>query len=419
MNDLLLKNCKLVGKNGIYYIGINEGKINLISKLPEEADRIMDIKEKIVLPGLIDPHVHFRDPGLTKKEDIKTGSMAAANGGFTTVIDMPNTKPKTNTYKSYKNKEKIIKKKSIVNTLIHSGVNNFKEMEKISKLNPISFKIFMNEHEDNEIEKIFRDISNLDTNPIISIHGEDKKIIDDFTKQMKEKNSDLPIDHAYARPSIAENISIKKAVALAKKYHLKLHICHLSSKKSLEIIKNNSSYVDISYEFTPHHLLLEADSFNKYGNLVKTNPPLRFYNDNLNINILNDSSIIGTDHAPHQINEKEKSVWNCPSGIPNLETTLSLFLTEVNKNNIPLSIIPKILSENTAERFNIKNKGKIQKNYDGDLTVIDLKKEGKFNVSEFYTKAKFSPFNNMNYKGKAVMTIYKGNIIMENNEIYI
>ncbi|WP_042708259.1 dihydroorotase [Methanobrevibacter wolinii] len=415
--DLLLKNCKLINKKGEFYIGIENGIIKKISKLPEEADEIIDINNNIVLPGLIDPHVHFRDPGMTYKEDIKTGSMAAANGGFTTVIDMPNTKPKTNTLKAYKEKEKIIKNKSIINTLIHAGINNLNEMKKISKLNPISFKIFMNEYEDEELNTIFRNISKLNTNPIVTIHGEDKKTIEKYTIKMKEKGSNLPIDHAYARPSIGEDIAIEKAIKLSKKYNLKLHVCHLSSKKSEEIIKNNKSDVDTSYEFTPHHLLLEANSFNKFGNIVKTNPPLRFYGENITINDVNENSIIGTDHAPHTIEEKENMIWNCPSGMPNLETVLSLLLTEVNRKNIPLNIIPKILSENAAKRFNLKNKGKIQEGYDGDLTIIDIKKEGKFDLDKFYTKAKFSPFNNIPYKGQAVMTIYNGKVKMDNNII--
>jgi len=193
---------------------------------------------------------------MTYKEDIKTGSMAAANGGFTTVIDMPNTKPKTNTLKAYKEKEKIIKNKSIINTLIHAGINNLNEMKKISKLNPISFKIFMNEYEDEELNTIFRNISKLNTNPIVTIHGEDKKTIEKYTIKMKEKGSNLPIDHAYARPSIGEDIAIEKAIKLSKKYNLKLHVCHLSSKKSEEIIKNNKSDVDIHEKIkieAPYH----------------------------------------------------------------------------------------------------------------------------------------------------------------------
>jgi dihydroorotase len=143
MNDVQLKNCKLYDKSGNYYIGIKDGKIATISKNPKESDIEIDIKENIVLPGLIDSHVHFRDPGLTYKEDFKSGSLSAANGGFTTVIDMPNTIPQTNTYKNYKEKLEIAENKSVVNFKLHAGFNNLKEMKELVKFNPPSFKVFL------------------------------------------------------------------------------------------------------------------------------------------------------------------------------------------------------------------------------------------------------------------------------------
>lgn len=419
MNDLVIKNCKLIGKTGEYTITIEDGKISDISKLTDKSDNIIDVNGQIVLPGLIDPHVHFRDPGLTYKENMKTGSMAAANGGFTTVIDMPNTIPQTNTLKAYKEKLEIVKKKSVINTLIHAGVNTFENMNEIAKLNPVSYKIFTDLESDSSLKEIFSNISKLNLdNPMITLHCEDKKVVEDSTKMMKEKGTDNPIDYAYARPSNAEDTAVTKVINLAKKYNLKIHICHLSSKKSLEIIKNEMSNVDISYEFTPHHLLLNANAFNEYGNIVKTNPPLRLEGENLSISNVNESSIIGTDHAPHSLEEKNNIVWQCPSGMPNIENVLSLLLTEVNNKRLDLKIIPKILSENAANRFNLKGKGKIQKGYDGDLTVIDLKKEGQFNVDEFYTKGKYSPFNKTSYKGKSTMTIVNGKIVMEDNIVY-
>ena len=141
--DLVLKNCKLVDETGEFNIKIEDGKIANISKTPLEGDEIIDIKNNYVLPGFIDPHIHFRDPGLTQKEDFKTGSMSAANGGFTTVIDMPNTLPKTNTYNALKEKIKIAQDKSIVNFELQAGHNTLEEMEKMVELNPIAFKIFM------------------------------------------------------------------------------------------------------------------------------------------------------------------------------------------------------------------------------------------------------------------------------------
>lgn len=416
MNDLVLKNCKLTHIDGEYYIGIENGKINEISKLPLKFDKEIDINGQIILPGLIDPHVHFRDPGLRYKEDFKSGSESGANGGFTSVIDMPNTIPKTNTYKAFKEKTKLANKKSIINTYLHAGFNSVKEMEKISTLNPISFKIFMDLESDESLNEIFKNISLLEESPLITLHCENKRVVHENTKLLKSNKKQYPIDYAYGRPSEAEDVSVAQAIDFAEKYDLKLHICHLSSKKSLEIVKN--AKIDISYEFTPHHLLLEANGFNKFNTITKTNPPLRFYGENITVKNIEENTIIGTDHAPHTLEEKNKGVWDSFPGIPNLETCLGVLLTEVNRNNLDLKLIPKILSENPAKRFNLKNKGFIKKGYDGDLTVIDLNKEGTFDIESFYTKAEYSPFENYPYKGLATMTIVNGEVVMKDNELY-
>ena len=415
MYDLVLKNSKLIDENNEVYIGINDGKIAKISKSLIKGEKEIDLNGNLVLPGLIDPHVHFRDPGLTYKEDFKTGSMAAANGGFTFVMDMPNTVPKTNTYKAFKDKLKIANDKSVINFGLHAGVNSFEEMKKIQSLNPMSFKCFMDLLSDEELETVFKDVSNLDNNPILSLHAENKAIIKDNLKKLKNPNNENPaIDYSYVRSAESEIESVKQAIALSKNYGNNLHICHLSTKKSLELAISNN----ITYEFTPHHLLFDNSYFNEFGTIIRTNPPLRESDIKVNISDISEDSMIGTDHAPHSLEEKTKGTWDSASGIPSLETVLSLLLTEVNKSNLDLKLIPKIFSENVAKRFNLKNKGFIKEGYDADLTVIDLNKSGVFNTDNFYTKAEFSPFNGLEYVGAAVMTICNGKIVMENNEIY-
>ena len=157
--DIVIKNCKLIDKAGEYFIGIEDGKITDISKQPLKASEVIDIESNYILPGFIDPHVHFRDPGLTQKETFKTGSLSAANGGFTTVFDMPNTVPKTNTYKALKEKIKIAESKSAVNFELLAGTNSLDEMEKMMELKPIAFKIFMDLESDESLENIFNDLS--------------------------------------------------------------------------------------------------------------------------------------------------------------------------------------------------------------------------------------------------------------------
>ncbi|MBO7241897.1 MAG: dihydroorotase family protein [Methanobrevibacter sp.] len=409
MFDLVLKNLRLLDYSDCMSLAIEDGKIAKISKSPIEGDKEIDLEGQLVLPGLIDPHVHFRDPGLTYKEDFKTGSMAAAHGGFTFVMDMPNTVPKTNTYEAFKEKQKIAESKSIVNFGLHAGYSTLDEMEKILELDPMSFKVFMDLETDEDLDKIFEDISNLSKKPIVTVHAEKRDIVLESTKRLAEESD--AIAYSYGRPAESEDASVAQAIELSKKYGVDLHICHLSTKNAMNLAISNN----VSFEFTPHHLLYDNTAFNEFGTLIKTNPPLREKGKNVTISDLNENSMIGTDHAPHSLEEKTKGVWDSSPGIPSLETVLSLLLTEVNRSNLDLRLIPKIFSENAAKRFNLENKGFIKEGFDADLVVIDLKKEGVFDIENFYTKAEYSPFGGLSYKGKATMTIVNGEVVMEND----
>ena len=414
--DLVLKNCRLADEVGEHFIKVDDRKITEISKTPLEAAETIDIEGNYVLPGFIDPHIHFRDPGLTQKEDFKTGSMAAANGGFATVIDMPNTLPKTNTYRALEEKIKIAKSKSVVNFELQVGHSNLDEMKKMMKLNPISVKVFMDLESDESLEKIFHDLSILKQttsyNGLVATHCEKKSIVESETERLKQNEENPAIDYTYARPTKSEDESVKQAIELARANDLRLHICHLSSSKSLSIAKSASKSMPVSWEFTPHHLLLDNSAYNIYGTFIKTNPPLRPEADSVRIRNLDEESIIGTDHAPHTLEDKTKGTWASSPGIPNLETVVPLLLTEVNNGNLDFKLIPKIFSENAAKVYGLNSKGKIEIGYDADFTVIDLKREGKFDISEFKTKAEYSPFDGWEYKGMPIMTIVNGKVVM-------
>ena len=412
MLDLVIKNSRLIGKNGEYNIGVDEGKIKEITKENLKADNVIDIKSNYLLSGFIDPHVHFRDPGLTAKENFKTGSLAAAHGGFATVIDMPNTLPKTNTYKALKEKMDIASKKSCVNFYLQAGHNDLDEMCKMMELNPISFKVFMDLETDESLEEIFSNLGQLKENTsyngLVATHCEKRSIVSEKTEELKDSND--PIDYSYARPYTSEDESVKQTIELASKNNLRLHICHLSSKNALNIARKNN----ISYEFTPHHLLLDNSAFNTYGTIVKTNPPLRPEDKRVKISDIDENSIIGTDHAPHTLDEKQKGVFTSSPGIPALETVVSLLLTEVNRGNLDLKLIERIFSTNAAKVFGLKTKGEIAVGKDADFTVLDLKREGKFDITTFQTKAEYSPFDGWEYKGAPVMTIVKGKVVFDN-----
>ena len=361
--DFWLKDCKIVPENREISIGIEDGKIVSLKKIAPRRAEIMDMKGSVILPGLIDTHVHFRDPGLTYKEDFRTGTIAAAVGGFTTVLDMPNTIPPTTTPGAFQVKLKIAGKKSLVDFGFHAGVDKLANIKKINMLKPASFKIYMDLIEENFLREIFSTISKISGNkPLISLHCEDKGIVTNNTNKLRAKKNSRPEIYANARPPLAETTAITRVLKIANEFSLNIHICHVSTKKSLELINNAKKQdIKVSAELTPHHLLLNSNYLKICGNFAKTNPPLRDDDNRIGMNELSSIDTIGTDHAPHTVPEKQKNVWTAPPGIPNLETTLSLLLTEINRRNMTFTDLKRLLCENPATIFHLENKGFIKK----------------------------------------------------------
>ncbi|MBP1945820.1 dihydroorotase [Methanobacterium petrolearium] len=418
MLDLCLVNCKLDINAEEVCLGIKDEIIVSIKKLPSNADETIDLKGKIVLPGLIDVHVHFRDPGLTFKEDFHTGSAAAVAGGFTTVLDMPNTLPPTNTPQAFKEKLKIGAKKSLVDFGIHAGVSDLSYIKELVALRPASFKIFMDLVDDDFLMEAFSKINSVAPDHVISLHAEDSKLVQQYTEMMKKEGND-PELYSLARPPQAEIEAVESAISLAGKYNQKVHFCHVSTKKSLQLIHNaRTAGCPVTSEITPHHLFLDSNYLNLFGNLAKTNPPLRDKENQLGIQYLPEIDVMGTDHAPHTLEEKEKNVWDAPPGVPGLETILPLLLTQVNRGQLNLKDIKRLLCENPAKIFNIPNKGFISEGMNADLVVVDLKKEGVIDPDNFHSKARYSPFEGFNVKGMPVITMVRGNLVMEYDNIF-
>ena len=423
MLDLCLSNCKIVPENFERSIGINNGKIVSIKKSIIVAEKTIDLGGNVVLPGLIDSHVHMRDPGLTYKEDFRTGTEAAAAGGFTTVLDMPNTKPPTNTVKAFRDKMKIAVDKSLVDFGLHAGTDNPDQIHDLATLKPASFKIFMDLYEDDSLMDFFDELSNLPevdgSKTIVSLHAEDMELVNRYTQMSKSEGNKKPLAYANSRPPLAEEVAVSKAILMAKEFNLKIHICHTSTKKSLNLIKMAKfDGCDITSELTPHHLFLDSRCFEEFGNFAKTNPPLRSMYNKIDVIDLKKADIIGTDHAPHTIAEKEENIWNAPPGIPGLETALPLILTQVNRGKISFEELKRVLCENPAEIFNLKNKGYIKEGMDADFVVVDLDRESIINPENFYSKAHYSPFKGHKVQGIPIMTILRGKIIMDAGKVF-
>jgi len=385
--SLLIRNCRLIENNKLVIknIFVKDEKIKNISTKKFDADKIVDAKNNFVIPGLIDSHVHFREPGLTHKEDFLTGSRAAAAGGITTVLDMPNTKPPTLTVKLLEEKRNLAKK-SIVNYGFHFGssIDNLKEAKEAKNI--ASVKVFMNASTGNML------INN------------DKILNSIFL------NSKLVTAHA-------EKEMVSKAIKINKLTNNKLHFLHISLKSEIDFIKENKNK-NISVEVTPHHFFLTKEIVKKLKGFAEMKPCLKTRTDKLALwdalkNNLVDT--IATDHAPHTKEEKLSS--NPPSGIPGCETMLPLLLNEVNKGNLTLTKLVELTSKNPARIFGIKNKGVLAEGYDADLTILDLKKQKIVKDGDLFTKCGWSPFNGFKLKGWPIITIVNGNIVYEEGEI--
>jgi dihydroorotase (multifunctional complex type) len=415
--DLTIKNCKLWYKKKtlVFGLAIDEGKIVSISKdakLPK-SDKNINCKGKIVLPGLIDVHVHFREPGFTWKEDWSTGSKAAAHGGITYVMDMPNTDPPTTTVRNLIEKKELTKK-SIVNSGLYAGVTK-ENIDSIKDLanHSIAFKIYMSEStgglklDDNILlTKAFYNISK--TNKVVCVHAENQEINERYLR-MHRKSTD-PFEYSLAKPVESEVLAIKDAIEIARRTEVKLHICHVSTKEGLKLIKKAKKDVDITCETCPQYLFMTQEDLREKGTLAKINPPPRTKEDQIALwkGISNGTiDILASDHAPHTMEEKLQDIWLAPAGVPGVETTLQLMLNAVNKRMIKLEKIVELMHDNPVKRFGLNNYG-IEVGKDANLTIIDLKKEWKISNDDLLTKCKWSPYEGWEGEGITVSTIVNG-----------
>jgi len=419
--DLALKNCRIWCKKRLTKASlvIDKGKIISITKsrLPASKKKI-DCKGGIVLPGLIDVHVHFREPGLKYKEDWSTGSRAAARGGITYVMDMPNTIPPTITLRDLFDK-KALAKKSVVNFGLYAGISqkNLNYLKELSK-QAVAFKLYMGETtgdltvDDISLQiKAFTNVAK--TKKVLAVHAENEKMIKHFYKNYKKETD--PVAYARSRPPESEVLAINDAIELAKQTNVKLHICHVSTKDGLSLIKRaKKNKVDVTCETCPHYLFMTEGDLREKRTLAKMNPPLRTERDQKALwkGIKSGKiDILASDHAPHTLQEKYQNIWFAPSGVPGVETSLQLMLNAVNKRMIKLERIVELMHDSPVKRFGLGNYGDIEVGNVANLTVIDLKNEWEISREDLVTKCGWSPYEGWEGKGMAVMTIINGKLI--------
>ena len=408
INAKLLQNDTFVTRN----IYIREGRIEKISSRRIAAEKRIDIRGKIVLPGLIDEHVHFRMPGFPHKEDWKTGSYAAAAGGVTTVLDMPNTNPPTTSQDSLLLKRECAKK-SLIDYGFHFGATNDNIKEIAGARNVAGIKIHMGSTTGSLLTddpKVIEKAMLAATIPVL-VHAEDEALMK--LNAEKYKSHHEPFIHNLVRSNEVCARASKLAIHLAGKT-TRLHIAHVSTKEELDLLKRAPS--NVTAETCPHYLFLNKNDVKRLGNFGKMNPSLKSSIDQAALwQGLKGGRItaIATDHAPHTIEEKQQDYWKAPSGVPGVQTMLPLLLDAVNKRKITLRNLVSLTSKNPARLFRIKGKGMVSPGSDADLVIVDMKRVHSIKDEEQYSKCAWTPYDGMKVKGWPVMTLARGNIIFD------
>ncbi|MEA5471533.1 dihydroorotase [Spirulina sp. 06S082] len=422
--DRLIRHAQIILPDGDSLLGdvqIRQGKIARIAEAiaPEAGDDVLDAQGLTMFPGVVDPQVHFREPGLEYKEDLFTATCACARGGVTSFLEMPNTRPLTTTQAILDDKLKLASQKCLVNYGFFMGATA-ENLPDLREANPsCGIKIFMGSAHgallvstEAEIEPIFAEGTRL-----IAVHAEDQQRIRDRRQQFQGITD--PVIHSTIQDRKAALNATQLALKLSKKYQRRLHILHLSTGDEAELLRQDKP-AWVTTEVTPQHLLLNETAYEKIGTLAQMNPPLRTAKDNKILwQALKDGVIdfIATDHAPHTLEEKAKGYPNSPSGMPGVETSLAVMLTQAKEGKCSYAQIANWMSAKPAEAYQIPNKGKIKEGYDADLVLVDLENYHPVLREEVVSKCGWNPFEGWNLTGWARYTIVGGQVAFDRGTI--
>ena len=430
MNRILIKNATVVneGKSFKSDVYIEDGKISNIeksisSKHPDT--HIINADGLHLMPGMIDDQVHFREPGLTHKENIETGSKAAVAGGITSYIEMPNTQPQTVTIEELEKKFTQAAETSWANySFMMGGTNdNLEEVLKVDEKKVAGLKLFLGSSTGNMLvddEKVLEKIFSK-TPLLISVHCEDEQIIQENTKRFTEEyNGDIPVEkHPEIRSAEACYASSSKAIALAKKTGARLHVFHVSTGIETELFSNKQPLKDkkITAEVCVHHLWFTDKDYAGKGTKIKWNPAVKTEDDREKLwkALLDDRiDVIATDHAPHTIKEKDQPYLEAPSGGPLVQHALVALLEMHHRGRISLEKIVEKTAHNPAILFQIKDRGYIREGYKADLVLVDLNAPWAVKKENIFYKCGWSPFEGTTFRSRVTHTIVNGDLVYEN-----
>ena len=423
--SLIIKNgsCYIDGKLTKTDIGLLDNKIKKIGKIELNSSKVYDATDKVVLPGIIDTQVHFREPGSTDAEDLESGSRAAVLGGVTALFEMPNTNPPTSNLVEFDKKLQAAKNRMHSNYAFYFGAtpDNTNQLAQLKDVEGCcGVKLFAGSSTGNllvdkeaDIEKV---ISSSDR--IVSIHSEDEDIIKLRKKFIKKGDVH---SHAEWRNVEVAMSSTRRVVKIAERYNKKIHVLHVTTREEVDFLAMHKK--NVTFETTPQHLTMYApDCYDKLGTYAQMNPPLRTkeHYDRLWVAIKNNIvDVLGSDHAPHLKENKDKEYPNSPSGMPGVQTIFPVMLDHVNNGKLTLQQLINLMCENPCKIFGIKNKGYLKEGYDADLTIADMNKEVVIKNEMIASKCGWTPFNNYKVKGFPVATIVNGHLVMSDGKVVV
>ena len=432
MCKLLIKNATVIneGKRFIKDVLIEEEKISSIStNIPTDSTtEVIDANGLILIPGMIDDQVHFREPGLTHKGNILSESKAAIAGGVTSYIEMPNTSPNTTTVDEFNKKISIASINSYSNfSFMFGGTNdNLDEIKKINPTEVAGIKLFLGSSTGkmlidnlNSIEKIFSS-----TSLPISAHCEDEQTIRNNTKKYKQiYGENVPMElHPKIRSVEACYKSSKYAVDLAKKTGARLNVFHISTKKELDLFNNKLPVEEkkLTAEVCAHHLWFTDRDYKKLGSKIKWNPAIKSQSDKDALwNAIKEDKIdiIASDHAPHTEIEKENSYFNCPSGGPMVQHTILSLLEESPKHGVSIEKIVEKIAHNPSKIFKIKKRGFIKEGYYADIVLVNPNSPTLVSKESLLYKCGWSPFEGVTFSSSIHSTILNGRVVYSNGVV--
>ena len=407
-------------------IGVKGTKVVELGNLSKkDCEKKIVINNLIVLPGAIDTQVHFREPGLTHKEDIMNGTKGAILGGITSIFEMPNTNPSTTTKAALNEKLLIAQKNAYCNYSFFVGaakenIENLKNLERLPGC--CGVKIFMGSstgdllvEDDDSLRKILASGSRR-----VAVHSEDEYRLRERKHLVEDPKANVS-SHPFWRDSQTAIRSTERLLKIAQETNRKIHILHISTKDEILILKKYKNFS--TCEVTPQHLFFHApDCYENLGSLAQMNPPIRDKSHNIGLwkgieeKIVD---VIGSDHAPHTLEEKKKKYPNCPSGMTGVQTILPIMLNFVNKKKLGINDLVRLLCYNPAKIYNMKYKGEIKIGNDADFSIIDLNKEFTITNEWIASKSGWTPYDGLKIKGLPVFTVVNGKIVMQDSEIVL